>query len=163
MENYTVETECKIGGTETEDCRLLFKIDGKLFYEMQFHWMSAKDSIKHFGKLPDLIHRMNNVIIFGDSSCRTNIDNIIISISENIINFWIPNTNYYILHLKINESLLVAFKQLYNWYYKYIKIYEEAPPSTMLVEDNTLFASAYKVVTIPKDKIPDKLHPPYKI
>ena len=163
MNNYTVETEWKIGGTETEDCRLSFIIDGILFYEMQFHWMSAEHSIKHFGKLPDLIHRMNNVIVYGDSTCRTNIDNINITITENIINFWISNTHYNILHLKINKSLVIAFKQLYNWYYKYIKIYEESPSSTMLVEDNTLFGSTYKVVTIPKDKIPDKLHPPYKI
>ena len=163
MENYTVETEYKIGGTEREDCRLSFKIYGQIFYEMQFHWMSAEDSIKHFGKLPDLIQRMSNVTIYGNSSCRTRIDNINISISDNIISFWITNTHYNTLYLKVNKSLVIAFKQLYNWYYKYIKIYEEAPPSTMLVEDNTLFASAYKVVTIPKDKIPDKIHPPYKI
>jgi len=163
MENYNVEVEIKKGGTETEDCKLKFTTNGTLFYEMQFHWMGTKDAIKDFNKLPELIRRMNIVIVTGDSTYRMSIDKTQINISGNIIKFWVVNTHYSVLHLKINESLMTAFKHLYNWYYKNIKITEESPDPTMLVEDNTPFSSTYKVVTYAKDKVPEKMHLLYEV
>ena len=44
-----------------------------------------------------------------------------------------------------------------------IKINEEGPEPTMLVEDNTPFSSTYKVVTYAKDKAPEKMHLPYPV
>ena len=163
MENYTVEVEIKKGGTEKEDCILKFNINDILFYEMQFHWMSAKDAIRDFGKLHELIRWMDIVIVTGDSNYRMTIDNTQINISGSTIKFWTINTHYSVLHLKVNGSLMTAFKHLYNWFYKYIKIYEESASPTMLIEDNTSFSSRYKVVTYSKDKIPEKMHLPYSI
>ena len=163
MENYAVEVENRKGGTETEDCKFKFTINDFLFYEMQFHWMGIKDAVKDFNKLPELIRRMNIVITYGDSTYRTSIDKTQINISGDIIKFWVVNTHYSVLHLKINESLMNAFKHLYNWYYKNIKLSEDAPPPTMLVEDNTPFSSGYKVVTYAKDKIPEKMQLPYSV
>ena len=162
MENYIVEVENKKGGTETEDCKLKFTINSTLFYEMQFHWMGTKDAIKDFNKLPELIRRMNIVILSGDSTYRISIDKTQINISGNIIKFWVVNTHYSVLHLKINESLMTAFKHLYNWYYKNIKKYEGDPAPTMLVETKGLFSS-YQVVTRAKDKVPEEMHLLYPV
>ena len=162
MENYIVEVENKKGGTESEDCKLKFTINCTLFYEMQFHWMGTKDAIKDFNKLPELIRRMNIVIVSGDSTYRTSIDKTQINISGNIIKFWVVNTHYSVLHLKINESLMTAFKHLYNWYYKNIKINEEGPDPKMLVETKGPFSS-YELVTYAKDKAPEKMHLPYEV
>lgn len=159
MDNYEVETILKIGGTDKEDCRMIFKINEIIFYEMQFHWFGVKDANRDFGKLPELIRRMNNVILYGDSSYRMSIDNTQINISGNIIKFWISNTHYSTLHLKVNKSLMTAFKHLYNWFYKYIKIAESSPAPTMLVEEDL----GYKVVTLNKPEIPKKLQLPYDI
>lgn len=163
MENYIVEVDIKKGGTEVKDCNLNFYINDILFYEMQFHWINAKDAIKDFNKLHELIRRMNIVIVSGDCTYRTSIDKTQINISGDIIKFWVVNTHYSVLHLKVNESLMIAFKHLYNWYYKNIKSYEEGPEPTMLVEDNTPFSSTYKVVTYAKDKVPEKIHLPYLV
>jgi len=162
MENYTVQVETKKSGSEIEDCKLNFYTNDILFYEMQFHWMGSKDAIKDFNKLPELIRRMNNVISTGYSTYRTSIDKTQINISGNVIKFWIVNTHYSVLHLKINESLMIAFKYLYNWYYKNIKVYEEDPAPTMLVETKGPFSS-YEVVTRAKDKVPEEMDLPYEV
>ena len=162
MENYIVEVESRKGGTETEDCKLKLTINSALFYEMQFHWMGTKDAIKDFNKLPELIRRMNIVIVDGDSTYRMSIDKTQINISGDVIKFWVVNTHYSVLHLKINESLMNAFKHLYNWYYKNIKIAEEGPDPKMLVETKGPFSS-YELVTYAKDKAPEKIQLPYPV
>jgi hypothetical protein len=162
MEDYSVDVQFKKGGTENEDCKLIFTINDIIFYEMQFHWMGIKEAVKDFNKLPELIRRMNLVILTGYSNYSIYIDKMEMNIIGDIIKIWTVNTHYSILQFKINVSLMNAFKKLYNWYYKYIKIAEEAPPPKALIETKGPF-SGYEVVTYAKDKIPDKLHLPYEV
>ena len=74
------------------------------------------------------------------------------------------------ISLKINESLMVALKKLYNWYYKYRKIAEEGPASKVLVENkdynlagSKLFGEPYIVMTLSKPKLKDILVDEYDV
>lgn len=170
MQNYSVSVELKVGGNDEEDCILIFSQDDEPIYKMTYHWMSAKDATKDFGKLPKLIERMENVLKFGDSTYRTSINNTQVWISGNKIRFCIHDTHYCEISLKINESLVIAYKKVYNWYMKYRQIYEESAPPVILVENKDTglnstkyFGSTYKTVTCAKDKLPEKPHPPYDI
>lgn len=170
MQNYTVSVELKVGANEEENCILNFFQDDVQFYEITYHWMSAKDATKDFGNLPKLIQRMENVLKFGDSMYRTHINNTQVWISDDKISFSIHDTHYSALTLKINASLVIAYKMVYNWYMKYRAIYEASEPPVILVENNDIgfnstkyFGSTYKTVTCAKDKLPEKPHPPYKI
>jgi hypothetical protein len=168
MENYAVVTELKLGPNKTDDCIFRFIQNDIEIFHMQFHWIDVESASKDFSKLPDLIKRLNNVLLYGDSTYRTTIDKIQISICSNdIIKFWIATTHYYTLSFKINESLMIAFKHLYNWYHRYRTIYEESPPSTMLVENDAssckFFGESYRTVKIPKIKLKDKLIEPYDV
>lgn len=163
MEGYTFETSLKKGPNDTDDFIMNIMFNGVRMCELKYHWMTAEDSTKDFKNLPELIRRMESVLKYGDSSYRTCIDNTNIHISGNVITFWISGSHYFTLYLVINESLVLAYKQLYNWFYAYRKLYDESPESTALVEDNSAFGSTYKVVKIPKNVLKKPLNPPYDL
>ena len=170
MQNYSVSVEFKIDGNDKENCNLNFIVDEIQFFQMTYHWISVKDSTRDFGKLPKLIERMENVLKYGSSSYILSIDNIHLWISDNIISFSTYCTHVNTLSLAINESLIIAYKKVYNWYMKYRQIYEESAPPVILVENNDTgfnspkyFGSIYKTVTLPKDKLPENPHPPYEV
>lgn len=170
MQNYSVSVQLKVGGNDEEDCILIFSQDDEPVCEMTYHWMGGKDATKDFGKLPKLIERMENVLKYGDSTYRTFINSTQVWISGNKIRFCIHDTHYSAISLKINESLVIAYKKVYNWYMKYRTIYEASAPPVMLVENPTFgldsskyFGSSYKTITYAKDKLPEMPHPPYVI
>jgi len=170
MQHYTVSVQLKVGGNDEENCILKFFQDEKEFYEMTYHWMSAKDAIKDFGKLPKLIQCMENVLKYGDSTYRTSINNTQVWISDDKIRFCRHDTHYCAITFKINSSLVIAYKKVYNWYMKYREIYEESPPPVILVENKDTgfnspkyFGSTYKTITCAKDKLPENPHPRYDV
>ena len=164
MEGYTFETTFKKGPNDTDDCIMDIMFNGIRIGQFKYHWMSAEDSTKDFKNLPELIRRMEYVVKSKSTTTyRTCIDNTNIHISGNTITFWISTTHYFTLYLVINESLVLAYKQLYNWFYAYRKLYDESPESTALVEDNSVFGSMYKEVKIPKNVLKKPLNPPYDI
>ena len=163
MEGYTFETILKEGPNDTDDFIMNIMFNGVRIFELKYHWMSAEDSTKDFKNLPELICRMESVLKYGDSTYRTCIDNTSIHISGNVITFWISGTHYFTLYLVINESLVLAYKELYNWFYAYRKLYDTSPESTALVEDNSAFGLTYKVIKIPKNVLKKPLNPPYDL
>ena len=110
MENYIAVTQLNHGANKEENCEISFILDNQVnqdnqddpynitFFRMTFHWMDVESAYKQFGKLPDLIKRLNSVLLYGDTTYRTCIDNIQINISGNIIKLWIINTHYCTYH-----------------------------------------------------------------
>ena len=163
MEGYIFKTTLKKGPNDTDDFIMDIILNDIRICELKYHWISAEDSTKDFKNLPEFIRRMESVLKYGDSTYRTCINNTNIHISDNKISFWISGSHYFTLYLVVNESLVIAYKQLYNWFYAYRKLYDTSPESTALVEDNSAFGSTYKVIKIPKNVLKKPLNKPYDI
>jgi hypothetical protein len=157
--NYWVDVTFKAGLPE-DNCIFTFVSNNIKIFQMDFHWMDMKDSLKNFGDLPRIIIAMEEAIQTGYTFIRTKyINGIEFHICKDILTISEIKTHYTTFYFKINESLVTAFKKLYNWYMKYRKVYKDSEPA--LSRDDSTLPVTYKA--IPKIDLPLALRPPYKI
>jgi len=160
FEDYTVEVEIKPSYAE-DNCIFKFIFEEMRIVEFQFYWMDMKDSLKIFGDLPNFIKNIEYVVLTGKNSfCREKyINDFELRISGDTFSITELKTHYTTFYFKINESLLIAFKKLYNWYMRYRKEYEDSKPSVS--RDSSTLPVTYK--TIPKIDLPPPLRGVYKL
>lgn len=157
--NYMVDVTFEIGLPE-DNCIFTFLSNNVKIFQIDFHWIDMKDSLKDFGDLPRIIIAMEEAIQTGYVNFRGKyINGIELHINKDIITIAETKTHYTTFYFKINESLVTAFKKLYNWYMKYRKVYKDSEPA--LSRDDSTFPVTYK--TISKIDLPLALRPPYKI